>query len=224
MSLALLCVAATYYVSCTVVLFIYDAVESAVFRVAHARRVRRVYLGRLLLLAALAACSPVNAAPPSDQGFADQSHAWAPPKIEVHFSPNGGCTEAVVALILSARGSVRLAGYQFTSEPIARALISAHDRGRDVQALVDRSSERTRQVSELRVAGVPVYVDHRHHIFHDKFVEVDGETVETGSFNFTESAERSNAENCVTIRDAGVAKLFSANWLGHAAHAVGGGM
>lgn len=171
-----------------------------------------------ILIAVTAAIA--DAAPPPVEPV---SQPHASPTIEVHFSPNGGCTESVVALILSAHGSVRLAGYQFTSEPVARALIDAHDRGRDVQVIVDRSSAKTKQVGELRAAGVTVLVDSRHKIFHDKFVVVDGSAVETGSFNYTESAERSNAENCVVIRDAVTARMFAANWLGHAAHASGGG-
>lgn len=179
-----------------------------------------------VLLVTLGFAASIYAAPPPSTAaadVADQPHASPPPAIEVHFSPNGGCTATVVALIAGARGSVRLAGYQFTSEPVARALVDAHGHGRDVQVLVDRSSARTRQVAELRAAGVPVLVDARHHIFHDKFVVVDGAIVETGSFNFTDSAEHSNAENCVTIRDAAIAKQFGANWLGHHDHSAGGG-
>lgn len=183
---------------------------------------RTVPLTVAALLVTVGFAASAYASPPSSTAPADRA-APPPPAIDVHFSPNGGCTATVVALIAGARGSVRLAGYQFTSEPVARALIDARNRGRDVQALVDRSSERTRQVAELRASGVPVLVDAKHHIFHDKFVVVDGSTVETGSFNFTDSAERANAENCVTIRDAAIAKQFGANWLGHHDHSVGGG-
>lgn len=150
--------------------------------------------------------------------FVAAASADPAPAIEVHFSPSGGCTAAITRLIASAHTSARLAAYQFTSEPIAQALIAAHLQHRDVQLVVDRSSGKNRQVAELRAAGVTVFVDSKHHIFHDKFVVVDSEVTETGSFNFTESAEKSNAENCVTIRDAATAKLFAANWLGHSGH------
>lgn len=175
--------------------------------------------------ASILVCAAVADASPTEP----VGHVAPPPVIEVHFSPNGGCTATVVALIVGARASVRLAAYQFTSEPVAKALIDAHGHGHghghghDVQVLVDRSSARTRQVAELRGAGVQVFVDSKHHIFHDKFVVIDSAAVETGSFNYTDSAERSNAENCVTIRDAAIAKQFAANWLGHSAHSVGGG-
>ena len=204
-----LCVAAVY-AGGWIVVALCSAVARWVHHLTHPYRARRVRLGRLLAVALVA----VGSAPAS---------ADPPPTIEVHFSPNGGCTPTVVALISGARGSVRLAAYQFTSESVAKALIAAHGHGRDVQVIVDRSSERTKQFAELRAAGVPAFVDSRHHIFHDKFVVIDSSVVETGSFNFTESAEHANAENCVVLRDATTAKLFAANWLGHQAHDSGGG-
>ena len=48
---------------------------------------------------------------------------------------------------------------------------------------------------------------------HDKFIVVDGVTVETGSFNFTSAAERSNAENVVVLRGVpDVAAKYEENW------------
>ena len=46
----------------------------------------------------------------------------------------------------------------------------------------------------LAKQGVPVRVDYRYAVMHDKFIVVDGETVELGSFNYTAAAERKNAE------------------------------
>ena len=48
---------------------------------------------------------------------------------------------------------------------------------------------------------------------HDKYLVIDGKTVETGSFNYTASAERRNAENVVVINDnRELAKKFMENW------------
>ena len=47
---------------------------------------------------------------------------------------------------------------------------------------------------------------------------IDGETVITGSFNFTKAAEESNAENLLVIRDATLAKKYADNWQAHARH------
>jgi phosphatidylserine/phosphatidylglycerophosphate/cardiolipin synthase-like enzyme len=47
---------------------------------------------------------------------------------------------------------------------------------------------------------------------HDKFIVVDGEMVETGSFNFTASAEARNAENVLVLRDLAVAQRYGKEW------------
>jgi phosphatidylserine/phosphatidylglycerophosphate/cardiolipin synthase-like enzyme len=48
---------------------------------------------------------------------------------EVYFSPHGGCTEAVVIELDKAESSVLVQAYSFTSAPIAKALVAAHERG-----------------------------------------------------------------------------------------------
>jgi phosphatidylserine/phosphatidylglycerophosphate/cardiolipin synthase-like enzyme len=47
---------------------------------------------------------------------------------------------------------------------------------------------------------------------------LDGQTVITGSFNFTKSAEEKNAENLLVIRDKILADQYTANWKLHADH------
>ena len=42
---------------------------------------------------------------------------------------------------------------------------------------------------------------------------IDGETVITGSFNFTKAAETHNAENLLVIYDPELAKKYTNNWL-----------
>ena len=50
-------------------------------------------------------------------------------------------------------------------------------------------------------------------------VIIDGQTVITGSFNFTKSAETGNAENVLLILHAPeLAKRYSENWQEHLAH------
>lgn len=141
--------------------------------------------------------------------------AWAEPSVTVAFSPRGGATEAVVAAIDQAVTSAHLAGYGFTSRPIAAALIRAHDRGVDVELVLDRSNATARrnEAGSVAQAGVPVRLDYRYTIMHDKFIVIDGQTVETGSFNYTSAAERSNAENVLVLRDyPDVARVYEERW------------
>ncbi len=63
-----------------------------------------------------------------------------------------------------------------------------------------------------------VKIDSEHAIAHNKVMVVDGETVITGSFNFTKAAEENNAENLLVIRDKKLAKRYAENWQEHAGH------
>ena len=139
---------------------------------------------------------------------------------QVYFSPRGGCTEAIVAALGAARQTVLVQAYSFTSAPVAGALKAAHDRGVDVRVVLDRSqrSERYTGATYLQHAGIPVWIDSAHAIAHNKVMVIDGETVVTGSFNFTKAAEEHNAENLLVLRDRGLAARYAENWAAHRGH------
>jgi len=61
-------------------------------------------------------------------------------------------------------------------------------------------------------------IDAQHAIAHNKVIIIDGETVITGSFNFTKAAEEKNAENLLVIRDKKLAELYIKNWQEHEKH------
>ena len=105
-------------------------------------------------------------------------------------------------VIGEARHSVQVAAYGFTSKPIAQALIAAHSGGVEVEAVLDKSNATHRtEAGDLAAAGVPVRIDAWYAIMHDKFIVIDGVTVETGSFNYTRAAENNNSENVLILRN-----------------------
>ena len=61
-------------------------------------------------------------------------------------------------------------------------------------------------------------IDSAHAIAHNKVMIIDGETLITGSFNFTRAAEESNAENLLVIHDKPLAVKYLRNWQDHARH------
>jgi phosphatidylserine/phosphatidylglycerophosphate/cardiolipin synthase-like enzyme len=144
------------------------------------------------------------------------------PPIEVHFSPHGGCTEAVVREIDAARSSILVQAYSFTSAPIAEALVAAKRRGVAVDVILDKSQESEKYSSAdfLLHAGVSTRIDAKHSIAHNKIMIIDGGVVITGSFNFTKAAENSNAENLLVIRDRQMAAIYATNWQSHCEHAA----
>jgi len=139
---------------------------------------------------------------------------------EVYFSPHGGCTQAIVDNLNWAEKYVRVQAYSFTSKPIAEALIAAHKRGADVKVVLDKSQPHAKggKIDMLVDAGIPVMIDKKHAIAHNKVIIIDGVTVLTGSFNFTNAAEDKNAENLLVIRDKVVARKYRNNWNSHSKH------
>ena len=150
------------------------------------------YPGGLLAVSVQWSC----AAPAADQPA---------PKIEVYFSPNGGCTDAIVKCLDGAKETVLVQAYYFTSSPIAKALLEAHQRGVKVQVILDKSqrTEKYTRRTSFRNAGIPTFIDAKHAIAHNKVMVIDGRIVITGSFNFTKAAEENNAENLLVIRRHG---------------------
>ena len=66
--------------------------------------------------------------------------------------------------------------------------------------------------------GIPVKIDAKHAIAHNKVMVIDDQTVITGSFNFTKAAEEQNAENLLVIYDKVLAAKYVGNWQTHAEH------
>ena len=138
---------------------------------------------------------------------AEPSHRAAPvpaqQDIRVSFSPKGGCTAAIVEQLNAAKESIDVQAYSFTSAPIAKALTDAAARGVKVRVILDKSN-RTANYSSATFLfnhNIPVFIDDKHAIAHNKIILIDGRTVLTGSFNFTKAAEESNAENLLIIQN-----------------------
>ncbi len=129
------------------------------------------------------------------------------------FSP-GNAEAVVVRTIEGSKRDLLVAAYSFTSKPIARALVDARRRGVQVQVVLDKSQEGDRYTAATFLVnqGVPVRINRRYAIMHNKFIVADGDTVETGSFNYTSSAATKNAENVVVIRDASLATSYTKEW------------
>src|SRR5579862_7269385 len=141
--------------------------------------------------------------------------------IQACFSPPipGECDPAatVTREILGARRSIRVQMYTLTSRDVVTALVDDKRRGVDVRVIIDRSqlqSERSESyaIGRLLSVDIPVLVDTVPGLMHDKILIVDDETVLTGSFNYTWSAENRNAENLIVIHEPAIAAEYVRNW------------
>lgn len=141
--------------------------------------------------------------------------------VETGFTSDDSASPLVLKVIDGAKKQILLAAYSFTSRPITDALVAAKKRGVQVYAVLDKSNETDKYstLNILRSAAIPVKIDKEHAIQHNKYMIIDGSIVETGSFNYTSSAEKRNAENVVVINgDPQAVKRFAQDWNIHWAH------
>jgi len=154
------------------------------------------------------------------------SNAWESPsdskhKIEVLFSPDGGCAGAIVRAIDGAKKRIGMQAYFFTSSAIADALEAAVQRGVQVTVILDASQKKIKYSPwrRLQKAGVRVLFDKEHKTANNKIILIDDDTVITGSYNYTKAAEKENAENLLIIRgEADVFDKFRRNFKEHMDH------
>lgn len=144
--------------------------------------------------------------------------------VQVLFTPGQNATGALIEAIRQARQAILVQSYSFTSNEIAFALIEAKRRGVDVQVVSDAEQARKHEYNRvplLAQAGVKVWLDEQHQSAHNKVMVIDGETVVTGSMNFTYAGQFKNAENMLILRgNKPLAEAYVANWKLHKQHAL----
>lgn len=141
--------------------------------------------------------------------------------IEVFFSPRGGATDAVVAEIGKAKQEILVQAYSFTSKPIAKALLDAKKREVKIEVVLDKSNATAKYSAAtfLANAGIPVLIDDKHAIAHNKIMIIDRQVLIIGSFNFTTTAEERNAENLLVIKgNKQLIDRYLRNFEDHEAH------
>ncbi|WP_337052049.1 phospholipase D-like domain-containing protein [Serratia fonticola] len=106
---------------------------------------------------------------------------------------------------INGDGAHRRAGLQpHVFQSLSGNVRRRRTRGVAVRVVADEkaNNDRYTAVTFLANQDVPVRLDSRYAIMHNKFMVIDGSTVETGSFNFTASAVKRNAENALLIENA----------------------
>jgi len=132
---------------------------------------------------------------------------------EVHFSPDEGIRRHLLRAIRESRQKIDVAVYHITSTELADALVAAKARGVRVHILTDQ--EKTRAggpaMRIFRAAGLSIRTlgVSEQSLMHHKFAIFDDRVVATGSYNWTQTAERANYENLVLIDDPKMVARFT---------------
>jgi phosphatidylserine/phosphatidylglycerophosphate/cardiolipin synthase-like enzyme len=148
--------------------------------------------------------------------------------VQAAFTPDDDIEGLLADAIGQAREQVLMQAYLLSNKTIVRALLAAHQRGVDVRVLADREQmmrANGSRVPEVANAGIPVLLEVRYKNAHNKVIVIDPHgahpVLVTGSFNFTQTAQRGNAENVLIVRgDADLAQRYAANWQKHAGDAL----
>ncbi|WP_202634192.1 phospholipase D family protein [Rugosibacter aromaticivorans] len=181
--------------------------------------------GKPLALAALMlALASISIAVKAD---AKESTVAATGSVEALFTPWDDAEGAIIRALAEAQQSIHVQAYLLTSRSISQALIAAKARGVTVAILADREmveNGKNSQVPTLAAADIPIRLETRYAIAHNKIILIDASTPHgiliTGSYNFTWSAQARNAENLLILRDnPALLQRYLNNWQRHHAEA-----
>ncbi len=124
--------------------------------------------------------------------------------------------------IEAAQREILVNVYAFTTvSGIPGALIRAHDRGVDVRVIADKWTpcEQREGVTAVATAGIPVWIDARAQIAHEKALIIDRRVMIMGSYNFSAGAAW-NSEDLNVVTSPEVAEAYAAHLQARQARAV----
>lgn len=130
------------------------------------------------------------------------------------FSPAGSALDVVIKGISAAKKQVLVAAYSLSSKPVATALVNAQRRGVQVFVVADKgSNQKGYGVAQyLANQGIPVRLNGNYQSMHHKFLVIDNDSLQLGSFNYSAAAEK-NAENALLLWNVpGLASSYVREW------------
>lgn len=148
--------------------------------------------------------------------FDDIKRAYADTSdVKVCFTPGDRCDLRLISAIRGAQRTIEVQAYQLTSKPIQRALVGAYQSGVKVEIILDKSQlwfKREAPALYLSTFNIPIWIDNKVKIAHNKVMIIDGKEVITGSYNYSRAAQYSNAENLVIIQSSEIAAQYHRNF------------
>ena len=140
-----------------------------------------------------------------------------PPGVQILFSPQHNIEAAVVRAMALAKREILFSQYALTNPRIAEALANARRRGVVVQGILEPFPAIENYVTPRVMAqmSIPILYPKERGWNNHKFTVIDRETVITGSFDWTRSAN-DNADNCLVVTEASFAAAYYNAWVAQA--------
>jgi phosphatidylserine/phosphatidylglycerophosphate/cardiolipin synthase-like enzyme len=120
--------------------------------------------------------------------------------------------KAIIEIINNSTKSFYSAIYDLTEPDIVDAIVNAKKRGVDVRLVTDRTNAVKKGMEPVINAGVPVVTNNGRGLMHNKFAIIDGSTVWTGSYNFTQNCTFKNNNNALKINSEELADIYLAKF------------
>ena len=123
-------------------------------------------------------------------------------QIFTYFSPENDIISSLLKEIGSAKKSIHFMAFAFTHDALGSAMRKRFESGVEVQGVFEarQVDDRYSEHNAMKKAGLRVAVDGKKGTMHHKVIVIDGETVITGSYNFSKNAEVRNSENLLIIK------------------------
>ena len=133
-------------------------------------------------------------------------------KTEVLFSPRGSIKDAIIQNITSSRGTIDVTAFTFTSGDIAEALYQAKERGVEVRVIIDQTQDAKSYpvLRFLKEEGLDLQFlkGNVGGSMNNAFAIFDDKLLVTGSYTWTEYAEKFNYENAIFIDESDVVEKY----------------
>lgn len=123
-------------------------------------------------------------------------------QIFTYFSPGSDTISPLLKEINSAKNSIHFMAFAFTHDTLGKAMRDKFASGIDIRGVFEKrqTDNPYSEYKAMKEAGLAVVLDKNRGTMHHKVIVVDGETVITGSYNFSKNAEKRNDENLLIIK------------------------
>lgn len=173
-------------------------------------------VGAALLANFLGCGTKPTPTPPAGNGAAWFELHFTTPRIPTDKSAyHGGLDARLVTLMNTATKTLDVADYDFDLENVAEAMAAAKKRGVQVRMVTDNATLNHKNkdiqaaLGKLHEAEIPIVDDNRGPIMHHKFTVVDGEWVQTGSWNYTVGDTYRHNNHLIIIRSRELAQNYT---------------
>ena len=131
-------------------------------------------------------------------------------EVRVFFGAEDDVIDHISPIVQASEESVRFMAYSFTHDTLGDAVIDRFEQGKDVMGIFERRGSETEysELGRMHELGMEVRQDGNSRTFHFKNFVLDESTVMTGSFNYSESADKNNDENILLLANETIAQLY----------------